>query len=191
MREILPKLLEDRIFFESSGGGVTISGGEPLIQADFVFELLSSLKKEGVSTAVDTCGAVPWDSFEKVLSVTDLFLYDIKHIDSEIHREGTGMGNERILKNLQRLSNEGKKIWIRIPVIAGFNDSKETFEKIAKFLAPINVEKVELLSGHDLAGSRYCALGMEYAGRGKITPDGEVLAFAKSSLEHSGLTVSY
>lgn len=189
VKEILPKLLEDRIFFESSGGGVTISGGEPLDQTAFSFELLSELKANGIHTAVDTCGAVPWDSFEKVLPVTDLFLYDVKHIDSTTHRSATGMGNERILENLRCLSIAGKSIRIRIPIIAGFNDSKETFVRIAEELSPLNIEGVELLSGHDLARSRYAALGMEYKIPGEITPTKDVLSLAKGIFEREGITV--
>ncbi len=151
--------LEDRAFYAHSGGGVTVSGGEPLLQADFVRALFERLKEQGVHTAVDTCGNVPWAAFESVLPFTDLFLFDVKHIDSDAHRALTGAGNERILDNLRRLSDAGARIEIRMPLVPGANDGMDTLERIGALLGGLNVETMRVLPYHALARSKYAALG--------------------------------
>ncbi len=186
-QEILPALTADQIFYESSGGGVTISGGEPLIQADFTAELLNELKSRKIHTAVDTCGCVPWSAFEKVLSATDLFLYDLKHADPEAHKRGTGVENSLILKNLKRLSDAQKPVRIRIPLIAGYNDSADTLEQMAEILAPLNIDRVEILAGHDLARSRYAALNMQDTLPPNITPEQDTLNKALTIFRAKGL----
>ena len=160
VEDILPKLLEDRDFYETSGGGVTISGGEPLLQPVFVEKLLEKLSESGVATAVDTCGAVPWSAFETVLPYTDLFLYDLKHIDSTAHEHATGLPNTQILQNLQRLSERGIPVEIRIPIIPGFNDDAATLTAMADLLAnQRGLTAVRLLKYHDLARSKFAAIG--------------------------------
>ena len=158
VEELLPQLLEDREFYANSGGGVTLSGGECLCQADFCTELLAALKCENIHTAVDTCAFVPRTAIEKVLPHTDIFLYDIKHIDDARHREGTGQGNERILENLQYIAEHGKAIEIRIPLIPGYNDG--AINGIGALLSQYcAIKKVRLLKYHNLAQSKYAALG--------------------------------
>ena len=158
--ELLPQPLEDRDFFETSGGGVTLSGGECLCQADFCAELLAKLKKEGIHTAVDTCGFVQKEAFDKVLPYTDLFLYDIKAFDEDVHIRCTGQSNRRILENLQYIDDRGKAIEIRIPYVPDYNDTQ--MEKIAAFLKTLkNIKAVKVLPYHNYAGSKYRALGME------------------------------
>lgn len=157
---LMPKLLEDREFYERSGGGVTLSGGEPLLQPEFAAELLARLRAENIHTAVDTSGNVPWKSFERVLPYTEMFLYDFKHPDDAAHRQVIGVSNRRILDNLERLSGTGKRIEIRIPVIPGFNDAPEVVRKTADFLASLpNPVAVRLLPYHDLARGKFLALG--------------------------------
>ena len=157
--ELLPLLLEDRVFYETSNGGVTISGGECLMQADFCAELLKRLKEEGIPTAVDTCGFVPKESFDKVIPYTDVFLYDIKAFDVDVHIRCTGQSNTLILNNLMYLDSLGKHIEIRIPYVPGYNEDQ--MEKIAAFVKTLhNVEKVKVLPYHNYAGSKYAALGM-------------------------------
>lgn len=156
--EAFQLLTSDRVFY--APGGATLSGGEPLLQAEACASLLRRLKEDGIHTAVDTCGAVPWSSFEKVLPYTDIFLYDLKHMDSDIHRQLTGLGNEDILANLRRLSDCGAKIEIRMPIIPGMNDSTEEIEKAGRFLSTLHTQRVVLLPYHSLAGSKYEALGM-------------------------------
>lgn len=153
-------LLKDRLFYEESGGGVTLSGGEPLLQSAFCREVLAEMKKEGIHTAVDTCGFVRWEAFEQVLPVTDLFLYDLKHTDSAQHRKLTGQGNELILENLRKLSGRKARIEVRIPLVPGCNDSPENVRRTGELLENLSVEKVRLLRCHSLARSKYAALGM-------------------------------
>lgn len=160
VQSLLPSLLEDRAFFETSGGGVTLSGGECLCQADFCAALLQALKKEGIHTAVDTCGFVSKAALNKVIPYTDIFLYDIKAFDEDVHIRCTGQSNKPILENLKHLDALGKKLEIRIPFVPGYNDDQ--IPKIAAFLAPFkNITAVKVLPYHNYAGSKYAALGME------------------------------
>lgn len=160
VEELLPRLLEDRDFYETSGGGVTLSGGECLSQAPFCAELLRALKENGIRTAVDTCGYAPKEAFDLVLPYTDVFLYDIKAIDEEVHRRCTGRGNRRILENLRRLDRSGKGIEIRFPFVPGFNDGET--ERIREFLKTLNRRyRVRVLPYHNFAGSKYAALDLE------------------------------
>ena len=160
IQDLLPRLLEDKDFYESSGGGVTLSGGECLCQADFCAELLKALKKTGIHTAVDTCGFVSKESFDKVLPYTDIFLYDIKAIDEDVHIRCTGQSNKRILENVRYIDSLGKPIEVRIPYVPEYN--ADQMKKIADFLSVFkNVTAVKVLPYHNFAGSKYAALGME------------------------------
>lgn len=160
VEELLPQLLEDRDFYESSGGGVTLSGGECLCQADFCAELLKALKEKGINTAVDTCGFAAKDAIDKVLPYTDTFLYDIKAIDEAVHIRCTGQSNQPILENLKYIDSCGKAIEIRIPYVPGYNDGQ--INKTAEFLKPLkNIKTVKILPYHNYAGSKYEALHME------------------------------
>ncbi|MBQ9503297.1 MAG: glycyl-radical enzyme activating protein [Lentisphaeria bacterium] len=152
-------LLEDEMFY-SGGGGVTLSGGEPLLQSAFCAELLRTLKERNIHCAVDTCGSVPWGNIEEVLPYTDLFLYDIKCIDPVRHRELTGAGNELILENLKKLSSRGKAVEIRMPLVPGHNTAEEYIRGAGAFLAGLaNVSAVRLLPYHSFARSKFRAVG--------------------------------
>lgn len=170
--EIESEVLRDRNFYRNSlEGGVTISGGEPLLQWEACRQLLRDFKTEGLHTALDTCGCVPWEYLEAVLADTDLFLYDLKAMDSEIHRRLTGRGNERILDNLSRLCASGARIRIRMPLVAGMNDMPELIEQTAGFLETRpGIEKIELLPYHSYGISKYEAIGMEYTGQNFTSP---------------------
>lgn len=158
--DLLPRLLEDRPFYANTGGGVTLSGGECLLQADFCAELLKQLKKAGIHTAVDTCGFVPRSAFQKVLPYTDIFLYDIKAMDPAVHKACTGQENQLILENLQYLDEMGAQIEIRIPVVPGYNDQEVA--AIENFLGTLKrMPVVKKLTYHNYAGSKYDALGMK------------------------------
>ena len=160
--EILSEIIKDKPYYENSGGGVTFSGGECMLQIDFLCELLRLCKENGLHTAVDTAGCVPFESFEKILPYTDLFLYDIKTMDLQKHIEYTGVDNTVILNNLKRLLDVSAKIWIRIPIISGINDSVEEMIEIKSFFDKHGFpEKVELLSYHSLGESKYEACGKE------------------------------
>ena len=157
--ELLPLLLEDREFYESSNGGVTLSGGECLMQADFCRALLQRLKGNGIRTAVDTCGFVSRQSIDKVLPYTDGFLYDLKAYDEDAHVACTGQSNGIILENLRHLDASGAKVEIRIPFVPDYNDGQ--IEKLARFIAGLRcVTKIRVLAYHNYAGSKYAALGM-------------------------------
>ena len=158
--ELLPLLFEDKDFYETSGGGITLSGGECLCQADFCAELLKKLKENGVNTAIDTCGFVSKEAINKVLPYTDTFLYDIKAIDEDVHIKCTGQSNKLILENLQYIDSLGKEIEIRIPYVPGYNSDQ--IEKIAAFLKTLKtIKAVKVLPYHNYAGSKYAALGTE------------------------------
>jgi pyruvate formate lyase activating enzyme len=155
--EVMERLLRDKPFFDESGGGVTVSGGECLCQPDFTIALLKLCKENGIHTAVDTTGFVKWEIIEKALPYTDLFLYDLKCMDSSLHRQVTGVPNELILENARKISEAGGRFWIRIPVIPLFNDSKEHFDMYCNFLSGIrdSVDIVQLLPYHKMGVSKH------------------------------------
>ena len=158
--EILDEILRDRAFYENSGGGVTFSGGECLLQIDVLEELLKACKAEGIHTAVDTAGHVPYEFFERILPYTDLFLYDVKAFDTEIHKQYTGVGNERILENLAKLLQIGAPIWVRIPTIPTVNANVEEMQKIKAFFDTYGTpKKIELLPYHAMGEGKCTALG--------------------------------
>ncbi len=164
--EVIDTVLRDMPFYVKSGGGVTFSGGEALIQREFINTLLIKSKKRGLHCTIDTAGHVPWKTFEDILDYVDLFLYDIKIMNSDKHREATGVSNEMILENLKRLVAEGASVWVRIPIIPGFNDSLEEMEDIALFVKETGgVDLVELLPYHNIGQSKYESLGMIYGAR--------------------------
>ncbi len=161
--EVMAEIQKDILFYNASGGGVTFSGGECMLQPDFLARLLQGCREQNIHTAVDTAGCVSWASFERILPYTDLFLYDIKVLDSGIHKEYTGAENTRILENLQKLSQRGKDIIVRVPVIPGVNDREEEIREIARFANNLGIRKIELLPYHGLGTYKYEALGIEPA----------------------------
>ena len=157
--EVLSEILKDKSFYETSGGGATFSGGECMLQIDFLCELLKKCKENGIHTAVDTAGNVPWKYFEFIIPYTDMFLFDVKCISENLHIAGTGASNRLIIENLTTLSSVFKgSIFIRIPVIGSFNDTKEEMNKIKEFLNNINFDKIELLPYHNMGNNKYTAL---------------------------------
>ena len=157
--EVLSEILKDKSFYETSDGGATFSGGECMLQIDFLGELLKKCKENGIHTAVDTAGNVPWKYFEFIIPYTDMFLFDVKCISENLHIAGTGASNRLIIENLMTLSSVFKgSIFIRIPVIGSFNDTKEEMNKIKEFLNNINFDKIELLPYHNMGNNKYTAL---------------------------------
>lgn len=188
VEEALKIALEDLDFYRESGGGVTLSGGEPLLQIEFVREFLRRLKEAGIHTALDTCCLVPRESLCSVLPVTDLFLVDFKHPDSAVHRKLTGQPNEQILENLRFLSGQGANIEIRIPLVPGCNDSERDLEASGRFLSSLNnVQCVKLLPYHSLARSKYAALGMVDTMPRVESPSDAALHHAAEILKQYGL----
>ena len=159
--EVFFEVVKDKTFYDNSGGGVTFSGGECMLQIDFLCEILKKCKENGIHTAVDTAGNVPWEYFERILKYTDLFLYDIKLFDREKHKQYTGADNNVILDNLKKLFEGGASVWIRIPVIPGANDTEEEMRKIKEFLKPYSPLKIELLCYHKMGEHKYDALNMQ------------------------------
>lgn len=156
--ELMPLLLADKDFYEN-GGGITLSGGECLCQPEFCKELLIECKKQGLNTAVDTCGNVPWSSIESVIPYTDTFLYDVKAIDDDTHIKCTGVSNKAILSNLKKLDACGVAIEIRIPYVPKFNS--DDIKYIAEFVNNLkNVKKVRVLPYHNYATGKYLALNI-------------------------------
>ena len=158
--EVLREVVKDKAYYETSNGGVTFSGGECMLQIDFLAEILKKCKAEGLHTAVDTAGCVLWEYFEKVLPYTDLFLYDIKCMDEDSHKKWVGADNTLILENLKKLLKSGAHIWVRVPVIGGVNDSLDEMKNIKAFFDDNgHPKKVELLPYHAMGEHKYSAIG--------------------------------
>lgn len=161
-REVYNKTRRDKMFYDSSGGGVTFSGGEPLLYPEFVAETSESLCAEGISICIETCGAVDWGAFEIVLPFMGAICYDIKLIDNRRHMLYTGMDNARILENAERLAQSGAKIIFRKPLIPGVNDGEEDITATAAFLVKLGVPELELMPYHRMGQPKYEALNIEY-----------------------------
>ena len=158
--DVLREVEKDRAFYESTGGGVTCSGGECMLQIDFLEAFLKACHARGLHTAVDTAGHVPYAYFERIFADVDLFLYDVKCMDAARHKAWTGVSNERILENLSRLLESDRPVWVRIPVIPSVNDTVEEMRAIRAFLdAHGTPARVELLPYHTLGEHKYAALG--------------------------------
>ena len=169
---LVKSLLRDRIFFDESGGGVTISGGEPLAQAPFVTEALRLLRAEGVHTALDTCGFARWPDLRDAAAHASLVLYDLKLIDPARHKAATGASNEIILDNLRALAGVHPAIWIRVPVIPGVNDDDGNMEAAAELVHSVpGIRQVDLLPYHATGEAKFARLGLDYALRGTLPPE--------------------
>ncbi|MDW7657250.1 MAG: glycyl-radical enzyme activating protein [Bacillota bacterium] len=177
--EVLRIVGQDKVFYDTSGGGVTCSGGECLLQVDFLEEFLRRCRQTGIQTAVDTAGHVPWERFTRVLPFTDLFLYDIKAIDPDLHRRGTGAGNSLILKNYIRLIRLAP-VWVRVPVIGGFNADRQSLADIRDFLKQHPPAGIDLLPYHALGEHKYGDLSLANSPCGK--PSDEIMAAAREML---------
>ena len=162
--EVTAEVLKDKPFYKNSGGGVTLSGGEPLAQYDFSLELLKKAKENGIHTAIETCGYAEKSKILEIAKYVDLFLFDCKETDPELHKKYTGVDNKIILDNLKALSNAGSKIILRCPIIPGFNDRAEHFKGISETAEKfIGIEHIEIEPFHPLGESKYSALGREVA----------------------------
>jgi len=186
---LVNELVKDKPFYDESGGGVTLTGGEALLHPDFVLELCEALHQAGISVAVETAACVSEDLFSRVLAAVDSAYIDLKHYDDARHKVGTGVGNALILRNIAAALRGKTPVVIRIPVIPGFNDSEADFAGFAKVLNELGAKEVHLLPFHQLGESKYKRLQMAYAYDGqKQLRDGDVSAFA-SVLENAGLRV--
>lgn len=161
--EIIAEVVRDKVFYDNSGGGLTLSGGEPLLQFDFSMVLLQSAKENGIHTAIETCGFVKPEYIEKIAGYTDLFLYDYKETDSDLHKKFTGQGNELIISNLRLLDSINKPVILRCPIIPGYNDRAEHFAAIGNIVNELdNILRVEVEPYHPLGEYKYACLGLKY-----------------------------
>jgi pyruvate formate lyase activating enzyme len=188
--EIMAVVARDRAFYETSGGGVTLSGGEPLEQAEGVVELLRLARERGIHTAVETCGSVEWYTVEAVLAHVDLWLYDLKHFDPAAHRAATGVGNRHILGNLARLLDAGAEVILRVPIIPTQNADDGFLSDLVSYVSDRPaLSEVHLMPYNRLAEPKYEAIGMTYALRDLEQPADAVLEAVKRRLEAAGKVV--
>ncbi len=192
--ELLEILLRDRMFYEGASnteqGGVTFSGGEPMLQREELYEMIRMCRERKIHVAVDSAANVPYEWFEPLLELVNLFLIDCKAWTEEIHVQGTGVSNERILANIRKLAAGETPVWIRIPVIPALNGTKEEMEKIAAFLEPLPVRKIELLPYHRLGINKYELLGLSYSLSGMKTPERQQMEFFMEPFLKRGMQVS-
>jgi len=165
--EVFDEVMKDEPFYRRSGGGVTFSGGEVLIQQEFATELARMLHTRGVTVAIETAANVPAERFREFLKEIDFVYVDLKHYDSAEHRRGTGSGNGQIIENIRALRESGKEFMVRIPVIPGYNDAPRDAQGFAALLTSLGIDRVQLLPFHQLGETKYHLLGREYAYAGK------------------------
>jgi pyruvate formate lyase activating enzyme len=188
---LVETLLRDRIFFDESGGGVTVSGGEPLMQTRFVIEVLRLLQAQGVHTALDTCGFARWPDLRDAAAHADLVLYDLKLIDDDRHTLATGVSNRVILENLRALTAVHANIWIRIPVIPGVNDDEANLDATAAFLRPLcGITRVDLLPYHATGEAKSARVGLAYPLHGTSAPSAARLESLAAHVRAAGLTTT-
>ncbi len=189
--EVLEQVLRDRLFYETSGGGVTLSGGEPLLQIDFAEALLRGAKKAGVHTAVETAGHVTFGRLARVAPYTDLFLYDVKETDDARHRRYTGVPVRGILDNLRALHDAGASVLVRLPIVPGLNDRQDHFREVARLVRPLSgLLGVEVMPYHSLGIGKRPRLGLESDdGTGSAPPDRETVAGWVEFLRSLGVRV--
>jgi pyruvate formate lyase activating enzyme len=191
VEDVLATVLRDTIFYEESGGGVTVGGGEPTLQADFVACFLERCRDHSLHTALETCGFTSWDIFNRVLRQVDLLLMDIKHMDTQRHKALTGVGNEQILENARRAAAGGQDMIVRLPLIPGFNDGADHLRAMGKFirdeLSP--VRRVDILPYHSTGESKSMRLGKIYGLSGKTLLPADEINRARDLLESNGLSV--
>jgi pyruvate formate lyase activating enzyme len=189
--DLLEVIAREEVFIRQSGGGVTFSGGEPMMQPEFLLEALKACKNKGYHTAVDTSGYAPEEKFIAVIPFTDLFLFDIKHLDSRKHAELTGVSNSQILSNYRLLLDSGKEMMIRFPVIPGKNDDPEHLERLRGFIeetGKANLLKICLLPFHKTGSSKYKRLGMDYRMGDTGQPSPERMKELKNYFAETGIT---
>lgn len=189
VRNLMKEIEKDLIFYDQSGGGVTFSGGEPLLQFEFLDSLLEACKKADIHTTVDTSGYTSWERLEVIASKTDLFLYDIKIMDDTKHKKYIGVSNDIILQNLKKLSKNGNRIFARLPIIPGINDDDDNINRTGKFLSNLRIEQVNILPYHSIAMDKYARLRKSYKLSGLNEPDANEIKEIASKLKDFNLNV--
>ncbi|MCF6169493.1 MAG: glycyl-radical enzyme activating protein [Bacteroidales bacterium] len=187
---LMAEIGKDRIFFEESGGGITFSGGEPLLQFDFLMEVLKKCRQQEIHTCVDTTGFVAKEKMKATAELTDLFLFDLKQMDDELHRQYTGVSNRLILENLKILDAMGKEIWVRYPLIPGFNDDESQVFRMLDFLSRLQKKPpVQLLPYHKIGKHKYTRFGIDYKMKGVEEPSQKHIEKTKKYFEDAGFAV--
>ena len=160
VEDVMEKILEDLVFYDESGGGVTFSGGEPLMQPEYLYDLLSACKTAGIHTSIDTCGYAEKEVVLRIAGLTDLFLLDLKLLDDALHREYTGVSNQCILDNLKILCEHHKQVILRFPVIPGITDTETNIRNLKKLMKDYSgqIHEIDLLPWHSLAKGKYSRL---------------------------------
>ena len=190
VREMIEEVEKDRAYYYRSGGGITLSGGECMCQADFSRDLLRAAKERGINTAVESMACAPWEKIEQVLPYLDVYLMDIKHMDSKKHKMFTSQPNERILENARKITDAGQKLIVRVPVIPTFNDTPEEIYAIAQFARSLKgVEEMNLLPYHRLGQDKYAGIGREYTLAHLVPPSNEHMEMLKEVAESVGIRV--
>jgi pyruvate formate lyase activating enzyme len=190
VKEVMDEVEKDSLFYWNSGGGVTLSGGEATLQAEFSKEILKACQREGFHTAIETCGYVKWETLNELLPYLNLVYVDIKHFSAEKHKALTGKTNQLILDNIQRIAETCPTVQliIRIPVMPGLNDSKENIRNVAKFVSQLpGNHKIELLPYHKLGSHKYEALGRAYKLSNLESPSDEDMYMLKELIEKTGV----
>ena len=188
VEEVMAEIDKDEAYYRRSNGGITLSGGECLFQPDFSAALLRAAKEKGYHTAIESTGCAPYKEIQKLLPYLDLYLMDIKHMDSDKHKQFTGQPNERILENARQIAIDAKELIIRVPVIPTFNNTKEEIRAISEFAASLpNVKQLHLLPYHRLGQDKYTGLGRTYT-LADIEPMAEeYMQGLLETAKHSGL----
>lgn len=185
--QVMAQVLKDQDFYRHSGGGVTLSGGEPLLQAEGALSLLRALKQSGIHRVIETSGYAAKEDFLRLCNECDLLIMDIKHYDSKYHQKGTGVGNEQILKNAAKLSTLEISYEIRIPVIPGFNDALQDAAEFARLFLRLSIRQVSLLPFHQYGENKYFLLGRNYAYRDLPALNGKNLSGYAAVLQQNGI----
>lgn len=189
--DIMATVLRDKPFYDRSGGGITLSGGEPFMNPTLAHSLFKASHEQGIHTAVETCLHVPWHAIEPSLPYVDLFLADLKHVDGDVFKHWTGGSAKRVLENLKRLAAAGKKITIRVPLIPGFNADEASVKAITRFAAnELNVREIHFLPYHTLGMNKYTLLGQPYSAPDKPLDNPALLDFALAFADQNGLTAT-
>jgi pyruvate formate lyase activating enzyme len=192
VEDVAAEALRDKVFYEKSGGGVTLSGGEPALQFDFSRAFMETIRAEGVHLALDTCGGVSRERLEPLVDLADMVLLDLKTMDPDAHLEHTGVPLRQVLDNARMVAGKGKPMWVRTPVIPGYTDAVENVRAIARFIREElpAVERYDLLAFNNTCNAKYTRLGMSFslAGEGLLTEE-KMIALAEAA-EEEGLTVA-
>jgi len=189
--EVLQEVLKDRAFYDNSGGGMTLSGGEPMMQFEFTRDLLRLAKEEGLHNAIETCGASSWARYEEILPYVDLFLYDIKETDVELHQQFTGISNQIVIENVTALARAGAPIILRCPIIPGLNDRTAHFKAVAELANSLpTVFEINILPYHPLGTSKSQRLGKEAPLNDiAMPPEIQARGWLETVQQHTSVTV--